>query len=412
MPEITYVKISKLHPYDKNPRQISKEDFEKLKRDIQSDPDFFHDRPCLVNESNGKLTVYAGNQRLRAAKSIGMLEVPCIIRIEVDEKTMRSRIIKDNLHRGDWDYDILGNEWDAMDLLSWGFTEEQLTGLKEAEQIETNQEDEEPIPGDEVAAISKPGDLYELGDHRLICGDSTDPDTVQRLLDGAEPILMVTDPPYGVNYDPEWRKDLGVKSLGKVINDNESDWTFSYLLFTGSVAYVWCSSLFNHKVAKNLEDCDFSLINLIIWAKNHFAISRGDYHWQHEPCWYAVKKGNKHNWQGSRKERTVWEIQSHSALGDVTKNEEATGHSTQKPIECMARPIRNNTAEGEGVYDPFLGSGTTLIAAEQLHRKCYAVELHPSYVDMAVNRWVKYRKKNNLPTMYKRNGAELNDELK
>jgi len=143
MPQVTYVKISRLKPYDRNPRHIAQQDFEKLKQDIQDDPDFFHDRPCLVNEANGELTVYAGNQRLRAAKSLGLKQVPCIIRKDLDEETMRRRVVKDNLHRGDWDYDILANEFDAIDLLSWGFSEEQLIGLKDAEQIEGSEEDEE-----------------------------------------------------------------------------------------------------------------------------------------------------------------------------------------------------------------------------------------------------------------------------
>ena len=174
------------------------------------------------------------------------------------------------------------------------------------------------------------------------------------------------------------------------------------------MAYTWCASWFLDEVAQSLKNSEYEIKSLIIWVKQHFALSRGDYHWQHEPCWYAVKRDHPHNWQGSRKESTVWEIANLNCFGkSKEEGEERTCHSTQKPIECMARPIRNNTAQGEGIYDPFLGSGTTLIAAEQLGRICYGIELSPSYVDVIVNRWVKYMKKHNKPFLIKLNGQEI-----
>jgi DNA modification methylase len=141
-------------------------------------------------------------------------------------------------------------------------------------------------------------------------------------------------------------------------------------------------------------------------VKQHFALSRGDYHWQHEPCWYAVKKGHKHNWQGARDQSTTWEVSNLNAFG-ANKDDERTSHSTQKPLECMARPIKNNTAKGESVYDPFLGSGTTLLACEQLDRTCYGIELDPAYCDIIVDRWVKYRKKLGKDSMVKLNGENI-----
>ena len=183
------------------------------------------------------------------------------------------------------------------------------------------------------------------------------------------PILMVTDPPYGVNHDPSWRdqycigkrgfSDKHASSKGLVKNDDKFDWSLTYVLFPGSVVYIWHGGKFSGQVHQHLTNCDFDVINQIIWAKQHFSFGRGDYHWQHESCWYAVKKGCKHNWQGDRKQTTLWQIESLNPIGRTgsEEKEEKTGHSTQKPIECMAIPLRNNTKEGESVYDPFLGSG-------------------------------------------------------
>jgi len=225
---------------------------------------------------------------------------------------------------------------------------------------------------------------------------------------------MVTDPPYGVEYDTEWRKDikgkfgLAAKATGKVQNDDRANWSSSWNLFPGSVSYVWCASLFSSDVQKCLKEVGFEAISLIIWVKQHFALSRGDYHWQHEPCWYAVKKGHKHNWQGARDQSTVWEIANLNCFGkNREEGEERTAHSTQKPIECMARPIRNNTAKGESVYDPFIGSGTTLIATEMLGRNCYGIEISPAYVDICVERWIKYMNKNEKPFKIKKNGEDF-----
>jgi DNA modification methylase len=174
-----------------------------------------------------------------------------------------------------------------------------------------------------------------------------------------------------------------------VLNDDRYDWSEAYSLFSGDIAYVWHSSIYTHKFAESIEKCGFDLVNLIIWNKQHFVLSRGDYHGKHEPLWYAVRKGQKirHNWQGKRDQTTVWDIDNNN-YGAKTK-EEQTGHGTQKPIECMLRPILNNSEEGESIYDPFGGSGTTLIACEKSKRNCYMMELSPAYVDVIVKRWEK-----------------------
>ena len=221
---------------------------------------------------------------------------------------------------------------------------------------------------------------------------------------------MVTDPPYGVKYDPEWRNKAGVSSsarTGKVLNDDRADWREAWELFPGDVAYIWHGSLHGLTVAASLRACGFALRSQIVWVKPNLILSRGDIHWQHEvcwyavrhdgtpcpelpgycddydACWYAVREREVSHWQGSRKVSSVWEI-------DYSGQDEKTTHGTQKPVECMRRAILNSSALGEYVYEPFSGSGTTIIAAQSCRRKCLAVELNPLYVDMAVRRWQRY----------------------
>ena len=219
--------------------------------------------------------------------------------------------------------------------------------------------------------------------HRIICGDSTSADTVAALLGDVKPHLMVTDPPYGVEYDASWREEAGASgsgtAKGKVLNDDRADWREAWALFPGDVAYVWHADKFSPVVAESLEVNGLQMRNMIIWAKSSLVMSRGDYHSQHEPCWYAVRKGKKGHFDGGRKQTTLWQI-------DKPRKSE-TGHSTQKPVECMKRPIENNSSPGQAVYEPFSGSGTTIIAGEMTGRHIYAIELNPAYVDVAVKRW-------------------------
>lgn len=222
------------------------------------------------------------------------------------------------------------------------------------------------------------------------------------MLGGAKPLLMVTDPPYGVDYDPEWRKRAGVNNsdrMGKVANDSRADWREAWALFEGDVAYVWHSAIHASTVAASLEASNFEIRSQVIWAKPALIMGRGHYHWQHEPCWYAVR-GTAH-WSGDRKQSTLWYIEN--------RNQDAeTIHGTQKPVECMRRAILNHTKAGELVYDPFLGSGTTLVACELslvkdpptagptlvaceiTDRKCIGLELDPRYVDVIIQRWQNF----------------------
>jgi DNA modification methylase len=216
----------------------------------------------------------------------------------------------------------------------------------------------------------------------LLCGDATVATDVGRLLGEVTPLLMVTDPPYGVGYDPAWRNQVGALETartGKVLNDR-ADWREAWALFPGDVAYVWHGALHATTVAESLETAGFGIRSQIIWGKDRLVLSRGDYHWQHEPCWYAVRKSAQGHWAGDRKQTTLWQIRNRDQDAE-------TIHGTQKPVECMRRPIVNNSSPGQAVYEPFCGSGTTLIAAEMEGRICHAIELSPAYVDVALRRW-------------------------
>jgi len=243
--------------------------------------------------------------------------------------------------------------------------------------------DPDDIPDAPVDPVSRTGDVWLLGPHRLLCGDCTDAAAVTATLAGIVPHLMVTDPPYGVSYDPAWRERSGLSdgsalARGQVLNDNRADWREAWLLFPGDVAYVWHSALHAGTVATSLEAAGFVIRSQIIWDKTRLVISRGDYHWRHEPAWYAVRKGKTGHWAGDRKQTTIWEIPH-------TKSD--TGHGTEKPVACMQRPIENNSSTGQAIYDPFCGSGTTIIAAEITGRVCHGIELSPMYVDVAIKRW-------------------------
>ena len=264
---------------------------------------------------------------------------------------------------------------------------EVLRNLHAVPSVQNHPQSEEPLH-DVPDPKAERGQVWRLGRHRLMCGNSTSAEDVERLLDGAVPRLMVTDPPYGVEYNPEWRTDAWAKGYigfsagrktGKVGNDHRTDWSAALLLSPSLVLYQWCASITASAVQLSLAQGNFDIRNMLVWKKPSFAISRGHYHWQHELCWYAVRKGATAQWIGDRSQSTVWEIPwDKIAVGD---------HSTQKPLECMERPIRNH--EGD-VYDPFVGSGTTIIAAERQGRTCYAMEIEPRYVDVAITRWEQY----------------------
>lgn len=386
--QVTKVQIKDLKEYQKNSRKISKEALEKLAKHIEQDG--YHQR-IICNQD---FTIIGGHQRKKALIMAGFNKEDFIECLVPDKELSTEEIdrlnIRDNIAFGEYDLDLLKANFTLPSLKEYGLDSDLLRALqKDADNAILGQEEVE-VDSLNLEATAKLGDVYVLGNHRLMCGDSTNPQHVEKLMDGAKPILMVTDPPYGVNYEPEWREKAfedGERSKGQVLNDNRYDWSDAYSLFTGDTAYIWHPSKYTHKVAENIENCGFELISLIVWNKPHFTISRGNYHYKHELLWYAVRKGKKHNWQGRRDQTTVWDI--HNALTQGKDKEEKTGHGTQKPIECMLRPILNNSAEGESVYDPFGGSGTTLIACERSKRNCYMMELSPIYIDVIVRRWEK-----------------------
>jgi hypothetical protein len=228
------------------------------------------------------------------------------------------------------------------------------------------------------------GEAFRLGRHRLLCGDSTNADDVSRLLDGAKPAMTVADGPYGVSFQPSIRP--GAVRTGLVTNDDRADWRDAWALSPSNVLYAWHSGLHSVVVGAGIEASGFRIRAQIIWSKPSLQVSRGHYHFQHEPCFYAVRKGATAGWIGDRKQTTVWQVPNvHRTQG--TSDDAITVHGTQKPVEVMARPIRNHSGD---VYDPFVGSGSTLIAAEQLGRTCYAMEIEPAYVQVVLERWQNF----------------------
>lgn len=383
--KIEHCNVADLIPFARNSRTHSDTQVAQIAASIR---EFGFTNPILTDGEGG---IIAGHGRLQAARKLGLTQVPTIPLTGLSEAQKRAYVIADNklaLNAG-WDADLLSSEIaglgeDGFDLTLLGFNEDELAALLAEKTEGLTDPDEIPeAPADPVSVL---GDVWILGKHRIVCGDSTDADVVVKCLNGVEPHLMVTDPPYGVEYDPAWREQAGVaasgSAKGKVLNDDKADWREAWALFPGDVAYVWHDGLSGGVVGDSLAASGFHLRSQIIWDKGQLVLSRGDYHWEHEPCWYAVKKGAKGHWSGDRKQTTVWHI------AKPKKNE--TGHGTQKPVECMKRPIENNSSPGQAVYEPFSGSGTTIIAGEMTGRSIHAIELSPAYVDVAVKRWQQF----------------------
>jgi len=382
--------IDSLKCFEKNSRTHSDEQIQQL---IDSINEFGFTNPILIDENN---TIIAGHARVMAAKKIGMDEVPCVILEGLSDVQKAALVIADNklALNAEWDFNILRDQFEFLkenefDLEMTGF------GLDELCKILPQELNEAFCGDDEVSNIpeepvTKAGDIWILGEHRLLCGDSTVQSHVDLLLNGEHPNTMITDPPYGVKYEANWRaKAKGTKETEReknssLQNDDKSDWFDSYVLFTGSIAYVWHASSFTDVVMDGLRRANFDIKQQIIWNKNVHALSRSDYHWKHEPCWYAVKKGSDRNWKGGRTQMTVWDVPSISSENDKT------AHPTQKPVELFIRSINHHTNPGEYVYDPFAGSGTLMIACEKTKRRALMMELDPKYCDVIVNRWEKF----------------------
>jgi DNA modification methylase len=390
--EIETWPIEKLRPYARNAKIHGDDQVAKIAASMAK---FGWTVPCMVAD-DGELI--AGHGRVLAATMLGLSEVPVIRLGHLDEAERRAYRVADNklTEIGEWDEAVLRDEIAGLlaedfDLSLLGITDEDLDALLQDPDVDDGAtEGEDNIPETPENPVSRPGDLWLLGNHRLLCGDATVATDVERVLNGTHPLLMVTDPPYGVKYDPAWRNQAGAaktKRTGKVLNDDRADWSEAWSLFPGDVAYVWHADKHAVAVANSLENSRFLIRSQIIWAKERLVLSRGDYHYQHEPCWYAVKKTGKGHWAGDRKQTTLWQIAS--------KDQDAeTVHGTQKPVECMRRPILNNSSPGQAIYEPFMGSGTTLIAAETTGRLCFGIELNPTYVDVAVQRWQQFTGQN------------------
>jgi DNA modification methylase len=379
----------RLIPFARNARTHSDTQVSQIASSIR---EWGWTNPVLVAEDG---TIIAGHGRVLAARKLRITDVPVMIASEWTDAQKRAYAIADNklTLNGGWDEELLGLEIGELEVLGFdlnliGFTEAERAAL--AAKLTEGLTDPDVVPDLPSEPVAQSGDLWVLGRHRLLCGDSTSREHVEKLLAGVSPHLMVTDPPYGVNYDPAWRKRAGVnlnaRKLGKVANDDRADWREAWALFPGSVAYVWHAGRHTSEVQQSLEASGFDMRSQIIWAKDRFALSRGHYHWQHEPCWYAVRGTAGTCWSGDRKQSTLWNINA--------REDDGHGHGTQKPVECMRRPIENNSSPGQVVYEPFSGSGTTIIAAEMTGRSCFAVEIDPAYVDVAVLRWQAFTGEN------------------
>jgi DNA modification methylase len=378
--QVEYWRLDRLIPFARNARTHSEAQIAEIAGSIRT---FGFSNPILVSETGD---IIAGHGRLAAARKLGLTEAPVVVLRGLTEFERRQLVLADNriaLNAG-WDAEMLSLELADLsgmgaDLSALGFTTKELSAA--LSRVETGLMDEDEVPDVAEVAISQPGDIWQLGAHRVACGDSRDANLTRALFAGTTPQLMVTDPPYGVEYDPEWRHRRGVNNSarkGKIRNDEIADWTPTWDLFPGEIAYIWHGALRSTIVAESMMKSGFVIRAQIIWAKERLVMSQGDYHWQHEPCWYAVRK--KGNWTGDRKQTTLWTIGSGGQDAE-------TRHATQKPVECMRRPMLNNSSPGQAIYEPFLGSGTTLIAAQSCGRVCFGVEIDPLFVDLAIRRW-------------------------
>ncbi len=389
--EVNLWPLERITPYGRNARKIPPQAVDKVAASIR---EFGWRQPIVVDRQG---VIICGHTRLLAAQKLGLDQAPVHVADNLTPAQVRAYRLLDNRshEETDWDFDLLGLEMVelkdlGLDLSLTGFDTREIDTLlaPDAEREERAHQ----VPEFPSEPVTRPGDLWVCRAHRVLCGDATDADGVSRVLGTVQPRLMVTDPPYGVQYTPAWREQAGLgrqRQTGTIRNDDRADWAPAYRLFPGDVIYVWHAGVHAAEVAIGIMKAGFEIRAQIIWAKQHFALSRGAYHWQHEPCWYAVREGGHCYWGGDRTQSTLWQVANLNPFGG-NQGESATGHGAQKPVELMRRPIRNHTERGAAVYDPFLGSGTTLIAADMTERICYGVEIDPRYCDVIVRRWQEF----------------------
>jgi site-specific DNA-methyltransferase (adenine-specific) len=383
---IQNVPINTVKANPNNPRIIKDDKFAKLVKSINEFPQMLKLRPIVVNDD---MVVLGGNMRLKACKEAGLKEIPIIKASELTEQQQKEFIVKDNVGYGEWDWDDLANNWDAAELEEWGLDIPDFKTEDEA------QEDDYEIP-EHLRTDIVLGDLFEIGPHRLLCGDSTQTDTFAKLFENQLADLVVTDPPYNVAYEGKTKDALTIQ------NDSMSDDSFYQFLYdfytalgsytkAGGAWYVWHADSEGANFRSAMKNSGIMVKQCLIWVKNSMVMGRQDYQWRHEPCLYGWKEGAAHGWYSDRKQTTILEFDRPS------RN---TEHPTMKPIPLIAYQIGNSSKQGDIVADGFGGSGTTMVAAHQLNRKGYLVEFDPKYCQVIVDRMIKLD-----PTLeVKRNG--------
>jgi site-specific DNA-methyltransferase (adenine-specific) len=391
------VKISEVKPNPKNPRIIKDGKFQKLVKSIQAFPDMLNKRPLVTfTDVDGKYVVLGGNMRLKACKEIGLKEIPIIVADEWTEEQKNEFLIKDNVGFGEWDWDSLANEWDAEKLDDWGL--DLPVDLSVQEELEA-EEDDFDVPEGGIETDIVLGDLFEIGEHRLLCGDSTQTDTFEKLMQGELADMVVTDPPYNVAYEGKTKDALTIEndSMG-----NDDFYKFLYDFYTalstavkkGGAIYVWHASSEVINFGKAMVDAGWLLKQQLIWVKNTMVMGRQDYQWKHEPCLYGWLKGDSHKWYSDRKQTTVIEWDKPMRNGE---------HPTMKPIGLFSYQIENSSKIGDIVIDAFGGSGTTMVACEQIKRKARIIEYDPKYCQVIIDRM----KKLDSSLVIKKNGVEI-----
>lgn len=368
---VQLINISELTVNPNNPRIIKDEKFEKLVQSIKEFPDMLKYRPIVVDENN---VILGGNMRFKACKAAKLKQVHVMKASELTEAQKREFIIKDNVSGGEWDWALLQSDWDTEQLDAWGLDVPNF----EPEQILEAVEDDYEMP-DEIQTDIVLGDLFEIGERRLLCGDSTDSDAVARLMDGQKADMVFTDPPYGIGYESKGRK---------IQNDERRDDFEEFLLdvfttldlFIKEGCPIYAASPIGLEQSKYVNAWLWKYQSAIVWKKPSLNLSRFDYHPIHEIIHYGWKEGAAHKWYGDRKQTSVFEFEK-------TKNNKE--HPTMKPIGLVEYFMNNSSVKKDIIIDVFLGSGSTIVAAHQLKRKCYGMELDPKYCQVIVDRMLK-----------------------